>query len=196
MCRAVLRNTFCRTLWLQITVLGAWLYVSILWPSEHIVTRFLKLFLLEEGIWEKLTWNRTHACNRKINFSAVKQPGREADQLPPSSAEVKKTCIYTSASPLSLHGVVTLPLSLRRTVSRAENVQYGFGNFFLSVLLIGFYTWRAGHLWPSAHNFYGSGHKRAAPTLRPFLGNFLRGVHEIAIIICRYSSKVKVKLSP
>jgi hypothetical protein len=26
----------------------------------------------------------------------VKQPGREADHSPPTSAEVKKTCVYTS----------------------------------------------------------------------------------------------------
>jgi hypothetical protein len=29
----------------------------------------------------------------------VKQPGREADHSPPTSAEVKKTWIYTSAPP-------------------------------------------------------------------------------------------------
>jgi hypothetical protein len=32
----------------------------------------------------------------------VKRPGREADNSPPTSAEVKKTWIYTSTSPLRL----------------------------------------------------------------------------------------------
>jgi hypothetical protein len=29
----------------------------------------------------------------------VKRPGRQADHSPPTSAEVKKMCIYTSAPP-------------------------------------------------------------------------------------------------
>lgn len=33
------------------------------------------------------------------SFSGVKQPGREADHSPPSSAEAKKTWIYTSTPP-------------------------------------------------------------------------------------------------
>jgi hypothetical protein len=33
------------------------------------------------------------------SFQEVKQPGREADQSPIASAEVKKTCIYTSTPP-------------------------------------------------------------------------------------------------
>jgi hypothetical protein len=47
----------------------------------------------------------------------VKRPGREADHLPPSSAEVKNAWSYTSIPPMCLHGVVlsestgiTLPL--------------------------------------------------------------------------------------
>jgi hypothetical protein len=36
----------------------------------------------------------------------VKRPGREADQSPTSSAEVKNVWSYTSASPIRLHGVV------------------------------------------------------------------------------------------
>jgi hypothetical protein len=36
----------------------------------------------------------------------VKQPGREADHSPPSSAEVKNACSYTSTTPVRLRGVV------------------------------------------------------------------------------------------
>jgi hypothetical protein len=36
----------------------------------------------------------------------VKRPGREADHSPPTSAEVKKTWIYTSSPSIRLHGVV------------------------------------------------------------------------------------------
>jgi hypothetical protein len=53
------------------------------------------------------------------SFPWEKRPGREADHSPPTSAEVKKTLIYTSTLPC-LHGVVlnllstgtTLPLAL------------------------------------------------------------------------------------
>jgi len=41
----------------------------------------------------------------------VKRPGREADHLFPSSAEVKNTWRYTSTPPIRLHGVV---LSLKK----------------------------------------------------------------------------------
>jgi hypothetical protein len=40
----------------------------------------------------------------------VKRPGREADYLPPASAEVKKKWVHTS-TPHSLHGVVLNSLS-------------------------------------------------------------------------------------
>jgi len=36
----------------------------------------------------------------------VKRPGREADQSPPSSVEVKNAWSYTSTVPIRLHGVV------------------------------------------------------------------------------------------
>jgi len=36
----------------------------------------------------------------------VKRPGREADQLPPFSAEVKNAWSYTSTLPIRLHGVL------------------------------------------------------------------------------------------
>jgi hypothetical protein len=36
----------------------------------------------------------------------VKRPGREADHLPPSTAEVKSVWSYTSTPPIRLHGVV------------------------------------------------------------------------------------------
>jgi hypothetical protein len=36
----------------------------------------------------------------------VKRPGREADQSPTSSAEVKNAWSYTSTPPIHLHGVV------------------------------------------------------------------------------------------
>jgi hypothetical protein len=36
----------------------------------------------------------------------VKRPGREADHLPPSSAEVKNAWSYTSTPPIRLHGMV------------------------------------------------------------------------------------------
>jgi hypothetical protein len=38
-------------------------------------------------------------------FLGVKQPRREADHSPPSSAEVKNVWIYTSTPPIRLHGV-------------------------------------------------------------------------------------------
>jgi len=46
-----------------------------------------------------------------MNFShsfvpGVKEPGREAEQSPPSSAEVKNAWSYTSTLPMRLHGVV------------------------------------------------------------------------------------------
>jgi hypothetical protein len=36
----------------------------------------------------------------------VRRPGREADHLPPSSAEVKYAWSYISTPPVHLHGVV------------------------------------------------------------------------------------------
>jgi hypothetical protein len=36
----------------------------------------------------------------------VKQPGRQADHSPPSSAEVKNAWSYTATTPICLHGVV------------------------------------------------------------------------------------------
>jgi hypothetical protein len=36
-------------------------------------------------------------------FPGVKQPGREADHSPPSSAEVKNPSSYTSVPPIRLH---------------------------------------------------------------------------------------------
>jgi hypothetical protein len=36
----------------------------------------------------------------------VKRPGREVDHSPPSSAEVKNACSYTSTPPIRLLGVV------------------------------------------------------------------------------------------
>jgi hypothetical protein len=36
----------------------------------------------------------------------MKQPGREADHSPPTSADVKKMWNYTSSPPILLHGVV------------------------------------------------------------------------------------------
>jgi hypothetical protein len=39
-------------------------------------------------------------------YRGVKRLGGEADHSPPTSAEAKKTWIYTSTPPISLHGVV------------------------------------------------------------------------------------------
>jgi hypothetical protein len=39
-------------------------------------------------------------------FLGIKLPAREADHLPPSSAEVKNEWSYTSTLPIRLHGVV------------------------------------------------------------------------------------------
>jgi len=39
-------------------------------------------------------------------FPEGKQPGREADHSPPSSAEVKDAWSYTSTPPIRLNGVV------------------------------------------------------------------------------------------
>jgi hypothetical protein len=39
-------------------------------------------------------------------FLGVKWPGREADRLPPSSAEFKDRWSYTTTPPIRLHGVV------------------------------------------------------------------------------------------
>jgi hypothetical protein len=38
----------------------------------------------------------------------VKRQGREADRSPPTSAEVKKTWIYTSTPPIHLHCIVLI----------------------------------------------------------------------------------------
>jgi hypothetical protein len=52
----------------------------------------------------------THSVSYPVDtrgFSlGIKGPGREADQSPPPSAEVKKAWIYTSSPPIRLHGVV------------------------------------------------------------------------------------------
>jgi hypothetical protein len=40
------------------------------------------------------------------SIPGVKRPGREAGHSPPTSAEVKKMWVYTSTSPIRLHGVV------------------------------------------------------------------------------------------
>jgi hypothetical protein len=40
------------------------------------------------------------------SFTGVKRPGRDADQSPPSSAEVKNMWSYTSIPPIYLHGVM------------------------------------------------------------------------------------------
>jgi hypothetical protein len=39
-------------------------------------------------------------------YHGVKWPGREADQIPPSSAEVKNAWSYTYTSLIRLYGVV------------------------------------------------------------------------------------------
>jgi hypothetical protein len=39
-------------------------------------------------------------------LSGLKRPGREADNSPPSSAEVKYAWRHTSTPPVHLHGVV------------------------------------------------------------------------------------------
>ena len=41
------------------------------------------------------------------SFPAVKRPGRDADNKPPSSAEVKKYLSYTSTHPMGSPGPVT-----------------------------------------------------------------------------------------
>jgi hypothetical protein len=46
----------------------------------------------------------------RASFSGVKRPAREADNSPPSSAEVKNAWSYTSITPIRLHGVVKLSL--------------------------------------------------------------------------------------
>jgi hypothetical protein len=46
----------------------------------------------------------------------VKRPRREADYSHPSSAEVKKTWIYTSTPPLRLHGIVLNELNKGTTL--------------------------------------------------------------------------------
>jgi hypothetical protein len=44
-----------------------------------------------------------HMCSHELGkgyiFPEVKRPGHEADHLPPSSAEVKNVCSYTSTPP-------------------------------------------------------------------------------------------------
>jgi hypothetical protein len=49
-------------------------------------------------------------------YPVVKQPGREADHSSPTSAEVKKTWIYTSTPPIRLHGAVLSELSTGTTL--------------------------------------------------------------------------------
>jgi hypothetical protein len=47
----------------------------------------------------------------EVYFRGVKRPGREADNSPPTSAKVKKTCISTSTPPIRLDGVLLNQLS-------------------------------------------------------------------------------------
>jgi hypothetical protein len=54
------------------------------------------------------------------SFPGVKRQGREADQSPLTSAEVKKMWIYTS-TPIRHHGVVLNWLSTGTTLSFREN---------------------------------------------------------------------------
>jgi hypothetical protein len=60
----------------------------------------------------------------------VKRPGREADQSPPSSAEVKNAWSYTSTPPIRLHGVL-----LRKKKSTGTNLLQPILQWRLSIPL-------------------------------------------------------------
>ena len=59
------------------------------------------LFFLDDCLLSSLDWNPTRTTDRC--FPEVKRPGREVDHLPPSSAEVKNGCSYTSTLHICLH---------------------------------------------------------------------------------------------
>jgi hypothetical protein len=48
----------------------------------------------------------THPMATRSSLPDAKQPGREADYSPPSSAKVKNVWHYTFTPPMRLHGVV------------------------------------------------------------------------------------------
>jgi hypothetical protein len=57
----------------------------------------------------------------------VKRSGREADYSPPSSAEIKNACSYTSTPPVRLHGAV-LSLNKRRGTTLPVQALYVVNN--------------------------------------------------------------------
>jgi hypothetical protein len=62
----------------------------------------------------------------------VKRPGREADHLPPTSAEVKKTWVYTSSPPyiFMLSTGTTLPYLCHRPDCRVASSFFQYGGRF------------------------------------------------------------------
>jgi hypothetical protein len=57
---------------------------------------FSFLHVVQKGSWVHPTFYKR---STGVSFLEVKRPGREADQSPPTSAEVKKMWIYTSPPP-------------------------------------------------------------------------------------------------
>jgi hypothetical protein len=69
---------------------------SIFW--KVIVSEFSLLHVVQIG-------SGAHPASYTMDTGGVKRPGRDADHSPATSAEVKKTWIYTS-TPIRLHGIV------------------------------------------------------------------------------------------
>jgi hypothetical protein len=64
-------------------------------------------------------------CAPWVLFPGIKRQGREADRSPPTSAEVKKTWLYTS-TPLPIHLRVVV-------ISQAQEQLYLFTLYFYTL---------------------------------------------------------------
>jgi hypothetical protein len=80
---------------------------------------FLRLYAFSEKLVLSDEWKENFRTSTVLGLTqppirwvpgalslGVKRPGREADHSPPSSAEVKNACSYTSTPPIRLHDVV------------------------------------------------------------------------------------------
>jgi hypothetical protein len=63
-------------------------------PYQLIVTEIVTEF-------RQVPWPTQHAIQR---VPGIKRPGREADNLSPSNAEVNNVWSYTSTAPIRVHG--------------------------------------------------------------------------------------------
>jgi len=78
--------------------------------QDHVQWRNLVLAVLNIRVLSWLRKAGTNAARCPLgtggSFPVVKRPGREADNSPPSSAEVNNGWSCTSSPPIRLHGVV------------------------------------------------------------------------------------------